>query len=64
MASEGLGLAFTYYSYAEPGKDAEFLRIGKEGLFLDLGLAYPPGEYHSNASTALEEVIREIYLTT
>lgn len=28
MAQEGLGLAFTYYSYTEPSRDAVFLSIG------------------------------------
>ena len=64
MASEGLGLAFTYYSHAEPTKDSIFLSIGETGVFLDLGLAYPSTEYYSRASEALESIIREIYQTT
>ena len=64
MASEGLGLTFTYYSHAEPTKNSIFLSIGEKGVFLDLGLAYPSTEYYSRASEALESVIREIYLTT
>lgn len=63
MALECLGLAFTYYSYAEPSKDSVFLSVGEQGVFLNLGLASPVGEYHSKAAKALEEVIREIYLT-
>ena len=62
MASEGLGLAFTYASSAEQTEDAVFLSVGEEGFFMELGLAYPSEEYHSKAVRALEEVIREIYL--
>ena len=63
MASEGLGLAFTYASSAERGEDSVFLSIGQEGVFMELGLAYPSEEYHSQAVKALEDVIREIYLS-
>lgn len=62
MASEGLGLAFTYASSAEQTEDAVFLSVGEQGVFMELGLAYPSEEYHSKAVRALEEVIREIYL--
>ena len=62
MASEGLGLAFTYASAAEQTEDAVFLSIGQERVFMKLGLAYPSEEYHSKAVRALEEIIREIYL--
>lgn len=61
MASNGLGLAFTYYPYARLQDSVVPLRIGREGAFLDLGLAYPLGEYQSKAVNALEQVIREIY---
>ena len=61
MASEGLGLAFTYASCVDPGEDTALLSIGKAGVFLDLCLATPAGEYHSRAAQALEEVIREVY---
>lgn len=61
MASEGLGLAFTYYSHAEPHEDAVFLSIGERGVSLDLGIAYPPLDYRSKAAEALEAVIREVY---
>lgn len=63
MAQEGLGLAFTYYSYTEPSRDAVFLSIGEKGIYLDLGLASPASEYHSKAAQALEAVIREVYMT-
>lgn len=61
MAAKGLGLAFTYYPYAQRQDDVVPLRIGKEGAFLDLGLVYALGEYRSKAADALEQVIREIY---
>ena len=61
MAREGLGLAFTYASCVEPSERLELLRIGREGVFLDLGLALPSREYHSCAAAALAEVVREVY---
>lgn len=61
MAREGLGLAFTYQSCAEPFENVQYLRIGKTGEFLDLGLAYPSNEYHSKAARELEKTIRDIY---
>lgn len=64
MASAGMGLAFTYYSYAEPTPDSVFLSVGEAGVFLDLGLARSPCAYYSRAAAALEGVVREIYQTT
>ncbi|MDO5389740.1 MAG: LysR family transcriptional regulator [Eubacteriales bacterium] len=61
MAREGLGLAFTYQSCAEAYENVRYLRIGRRGVFLELGLAYPPNEYHAKAAEELEKVIREIY---
>lgn len=63
MAREGLGLAFTYQSCAEPYENVEYLRIGRKGVYLELGLAYPSNEYHSKAAEELEKTIREIYRT-
>ena len=60
MAKEGLGLAFTYDSCAEPGESAEYLSIGKEGVFLELALAHPFATYQSRAAKALGDVIFEI----
>ena len=54
MALSGLGLSFTYASCREPLKGARYLYIGKEGVFLDLALASPPGHYRSKAALALE----------
>ncbi len=61
MAREGLGLAFTYQSCAEPYDNVRYLRIGRRGVFVELGLAYPSGEYHMKAAEELEKTIREIY---
>ena len=61
MAREGLGLAFTYQSCAESYDNIQYLRIGKEGAFLDLGIAYPSSEYHSKGAKELEKVVREVY---
>lgn len=61
MAMEGLGLAFTYASAIGPGDNYELLSIGEEGLFVNLGIAYPTKEYHSRAARRMEEVIREVY---
>ncbi|MBU3841055.1 MAG: LysR family transcriptional regulator [Candidatus Ruminococcus intestinipullorum] len=61
MAKEGLGLAFTYQSCVEESDDVLYLRIGKEGVFLDLGIAYPPGEYRSKGAEELEKIVRQVY---
>ena len=45
MAREGAGLAFTYRSCRVLGDHFRHLRIGKEGIFLDLALAWPAGKY-------------------
>lgn len=58
MAREGLGLAFTYYSCAEPYDNVEYLSIGKAGVFLDLAIAYPSSGYRSKAASALAETFR------
>ncbi len=62
MALEGLGLAFTYQSCAEPYADAVYLSVGEEGVFLELALAHPYSTYQSKAALALGRVIKEIYL--
>ncbi len=54
MARAGLGLAFTYRSCLENYPDIHYLSIGKQGVYLDLGTAYPPGHYRSKAALALE----------
>lgn len=42
----------------------EYLSVGREGLFLDLSLAYPAGEYRSKATMALAKMFHEIYQET
>ena len=62
MARAGLGLAATYRSCIPPHEPAQYLKIGKKGVFLDLALIYPSGGYRSKAAGALGEVIRQTYL--
>lgn len=61
MAREGVGLALTYHSCIVPHDNAEYLSIGEEGVFLDLALTYPTGEYRSKATQALGRLFHEIY---
>ncbi len=61
MAKEGLGLAFSYQSCAEPSDKVRYLRIGRKGVFIELGLAYPSNKYYVKAAEELEKTIREIY---
>lgn len=61
MAREGIALAFTYKSCIVEDKNAEYLRIGEYGIFLKLGLAYSPGEYHSRAAKALGTLFHDTY---
>lgn len=61
MAREGIALALTYHSCIDPAENVEYLRIGEEGVFLDLALAYPAGEYRSRATRALGQLFHEIY---
>lgn len=60
MAAAGRGLAFTYYSSRHYFRNAEFLSLGAEGASLDLGIALPPGRYHSRATLALEEILMKV----
>lgn len=61
MAREGIGLALTYRSCEVAGENYRYLRIGKEGIFLDLALTYPAGEYRSKATKALAELLHNTY---
>lgn len=54
MARDGLGLAFTYASCKGNYDDVIYLSIGREGIYLDLALAFPPDGYRSKAARALE----------
>ena len=62
MAMEGVGLAFSYASCILPGDKYELLSVGEQGEFLNLGIANPTSEYHSQAAMKMEEVIREVYV--
>lgn len=61
MAREGIALAFTYHSCIVPVPGVEYLSIGEDGLFLDLTLAYPSGEYRSKATKALARAFQDAY---
>ena len=60
MAREGVGLAFTYRSCRIMRDEFRYLRIGKDGIFLDLALAWPAGKYHSQAALALARLFQEM----
>lgn len=60
MAAAGLGLAFTYYCSHRYYQNAEFLSLGEDGRFFELGLAMPPGRYHSKAALALKDVMFKV----
>ena len=61
MARSGLGLTTTYRSCIVRSEGARYLRIGQEGVFLELALAYPAGEYRSKAAQTLGELFYEFY---
>lgn len=61
MAREGIALAFTYESCIVHTENTVYLRIGKDGIFLELGLAYPSGEYRSKATQTLGALFHETY---
>lgn len=60
MGAAGLGLAFTYYSSHHYYQNAEYLSLGDDGTFLELGLAMPLGRYHSKAALALQDVMLRV----
>ena len=61
MAREGVALALTYRSCIVEHDNAVYLRIGREGIPLDLGLAYPTGEYRSIATRELGRLFHSMY---
>ncbi len=61
MAREGVALALTYRSCIVPHENAVYLRIGEEGIPLNLGLAYPTGEYRSKAAVELGRLFHSMY---
>ena len=56
MAREGIALSFTYHSCMVKAPGVEYLSVGRKGLFLDLSLAYPAGEYRSKVTMALAKM--------
>jgi hypothetical protein len=60
MAREGVALAFTYRSCRVMQDKYRYLRIGKEGIYLDLALAWPAGKYRSQAALALAGLFQEM----
>ena len=60
MARAGVGLAFTYRSCRIMRDEFRYLRIGKDGIFLDLALAWPAGKYRSRAAMALAKLFQEM----
>lgn len=63
MARAGLGIAVTYRSCREDYPHTQYYSIGPEGVFLDLGLAFPPGNYRSRAALALANTLKQYYQT-
>lgn len=61
MARGGLGLSLTYRSCIVPDENVRYLHIGERGVWVDLVLAYPAGEYRSRAAKALARSFREVY---
>lgn len=64
MARAGLGIAFTYRSCREDYPHTQYYSIGPDGIFLDLGLAFPPGQYRSRAALALADTLKQYYHST
>ena len=61
LACAGLGLALTYSSCAVPQPDVEYVRLGREGYYVDLILIFPPNGYRSRSNRALESMILDFY---
>lgn len=61
MARAGLGLAFTYHSCMEAYQDVVYLSLGRQKIYLELVLAYPPSGYLSKATLAFGKLIKEMY---
>lgn len=61
MARAGLGIAFTYRSCREDYPHTQYYSIGPDGVFLNLGLAFPPGQYRSRAALALADTLKQYY---
>ena len=60
LGASGQGLAFTYYSSRHYFRDAQFISLGADGSAVDLGIALPPGRYHSKATLAFAQVMKSV----
>ena len=58
-ARAGLGLSFTYRSCVGRWNEAVYASIGAQGIYAELGLAYPYADYRSKAALALGKMIRD-----
>jgi len=61
LASQGLGLAFSYGSCAVKRADVEYVSLGRTGYFVDLILIFPPDSHRTRSVRALETMIRAFY---
>lgn len=61
MAASGLGIAFTYYCSHRFFTNASYISLGKDRFMFDLGIAMPPGRYHSKATLALRDTILDVF---
>ena len=61
MARTGSCLAVTYRSCIERKKGTNYLRIGKEGIFVDVSLAYAKDEYKSKATKELSHLMLKYF---
>ena len=59
MAREGLGLALTYESCRIESKDALYLSLGEEGIYMDLAIMFPVSSYRSRATLAFASFLQE-----
>ena len=61
MAASGQGIAFTYYCSHRFFTGANYISLGKDRILFDLGIALPPGRYHSRATLALRDTILDTF---
>jgi hypothetical protein len=59
MARRGLGLCLTYASVTIARGSTEYLSIGRDGVYLELALAFPPSGYRSKATRELARIMHE-----
>ncbi len=61
LARSGIGTAFTYNSCKTFERDEKYIKIKKEGTFVDLALIYPPDKYRSYATKILANLISDLF---